>query len=239
MPYRTQWLTRRRHLPPPAMVIFDCDGVLIDSEAICSRVVARELTALGWPMTAEAAEARFIGQSFHDMRPLIEAQLGRTLDAGWIANLAAQVTTVLANEAETVPGATEALHATTAFGLTWRIASNSSYAEMAAKFGRTGLTDLVAGRLHSADALIQAGGRGKPAPDVFLAAVAAEGVEPARCLVIEDSVLGVTAAVAAGMDCLGLGGPHRDGELMEAGAMPFRSMHDLPALLHLVLGQRP
>jgi HAD superfamily hydrolase (TIGR01509 family) len=138
--------------------------------------------------------------------------------------------------AEPMPGAREALEAVSGLGLPWRIASNSSHLEMTAKFGRTGWRALVAGRVHSAVDLIASGGKAKPAPDVFLAAAAAQTVEPAHCLVIEDSVAGVTAALAAGMDCLGLV-PHGDGAaLREVGAIPFRSMHDLPALLRAALG---
>jgi beta-phosphoglucomutase-like phosphatase (HAD superfamily) len=120
-------------------------------------------------------------------------------------------------------------------GLPWRIASNSSHTEMEAKFGRAGWTGLVAGRVHSAVDVIERGGAGKPAPDVFLAAARAEGVAPANCLVIEDSVHGVTAARAAGMDCLGLA-RHDDGAALRgAGAVPFRSMHDIPDLLRIAL----
>lgn len=231
MPYRDLWLTRRRTRKPLAMVIFDCDGVLIDSETISNRVVAQALTELGWQMTTAEAEHRFIGLSFHDMRPLVEARIGRTLGDPWVEQLVARVVTAMEQEVELVPGAREALDATTALGLPWRIASNSSHAEMDAKFGRNDLTALVAGRTHSGHDIVQAGGRGKPAPDVYLNAAAAEGIDPAACLAIEDSVPGIMAAVAAGMDCLGLGPASRDDDLRAAGATPFRSMRDLPALL--------
>jgi beta-phosphoglucomutase-like phosphatase (HAD superfamily) len=95
------------------------------------------------------------------------------------------------------------------------------------------LGDLVAGRLHSHHDVP----RGKPAPDLFLAAAAAEGVAPGGCIVIEDSVPGVRAAMAAGMTCLGFC-PHDDGaHLLAEGATPFHSLHDLPALLHAALGE--
>ena len=116
-------------------------------------------------------------------------------------------------------------------GLPWRIASNSSHAELQVKFGRNGLADLVAGRLHSHHDVP----RGKPAPDLFLAAAAAEGVAPACCLVIEDSVPGVRAAIAARMTCLGFC-PDDDGaHLLAEGAAPFHSLHDLPTLLRAAL----
>jgi beta-phosphoglucomutase-like phosphatase (HAD superfamily) len=223
---------RRR---PLELVIFDCDGVLIDSEALCDRVVAEVLTADGWPITAEECAQRFIGMSFYSMQPEIEARLGRSLGDDWVDRMVSVVTEAMASEVEPVPGAHAALETTAALGLKWRIASNSSHIEMNAKFGRAGWLELVAGRLHSSVDAIAAGGAGKPAPDVFLAAAKAEAVAPAHCLVIEDSVPGITAARAAGMDCLGLV-PRGDGAaLRSAGAIPFRSMHDIPALLRAAL----
>ena len=228
------FLRDRRH--PLRLVIFDCDGVLIDSEALCNRVCAVRLTETGWPMDAAECERRFLGMGFDDMRVVIEAHLGRPLDPAWVRDLVDEVATVLAREVEPVPGALEALEGVDALGLPWRVASNSSHTEMTAKFGRAGWLDRVAGRTHSAVDAIALGGRGKPAPDVFLAAAAAEGVDPAHCLVIEDSLPGVTAARAARMDCLGLA-PHGDAiGLRAAGAVPFRSMHDLPALLRGTFG---
>ena len=223
------FLRARRH--KLALVIFDCDGVLIDSEALCNRVVAAVLTADGWKMSARECEHRFIGMSFYAMLPIIEARLGRSLGADWVDQLVTRVTEAMAREAEPMPGGREALEATTALGLPWRIASNSSHLEMDAKFGRNGWNDLVAGRVHSAVDVIALGGAGKPAPDLFLATAVAGGVLPAQCLVIEDSVHGAVAARDAGMDCLSLV-PHGDGAALRvAGAVPFRSMLDLPRLL--------
>jgi beta-phosphoglucomutase-like phosphatase (HAD superfamily) len=223
---------RRR---PLKLVIFDCDGVLIDSEALSNRVLAEMLREDGWNLSREEADQRFIGFSFGAVKLMAEAHLGRSLGADWVTRLVTRVVDVMRDDAEPIPGAREALDAVTGFGLPWRIASNSSFLEMDAKFGRTGWRDLVAGRVHSAAELVRLGGAAKPAPDVFLAAASAEGVAPAHCLVIEDSVAGVTAAAAAGMDCLGLA-RHGDGEdVRAAGAIPFRSMHDLPDLLRAAL----
>lgn len=211
----------------PRLVIFDCDGVLIDSEPAVNRAVAAELTALGWPMTPEEAYQRFLGLDLMAMAPLIEAALGRSLPLGWLDRLTNRIVDALHADAPMVPGAREALNAITAMGLPWRIASNSSHAEMRAKFTANGLLEIVAGRLHSFTDVPQ----GKPAPDLFLAAAAAEGVAPTDCLVVEDSVPGITGAVAAGMSCLGLS-RHGDGRaLAAAGARVFRSMYDLPGLL--------
>jgi beta-phosphoglucomutase-like phosphatase (HAD superfamily) len=223
---------RRR---PLELVIFDCDGVLIDSEALSNRVLAAVLTEDGWPMTKEECDHRFIGVSFYDVQAIAEAHLGRSLGADWVDRIVTRVTEVMRKDATPVPGAREALEAVTALALPWRIASNSSHTEMDAKFGRTGWTDLVAGRTHSAVDVIARGGAGKPAPDLFLAAAAAEAIPPAHCLVIEDSVAGATGARAAGMNCLGFA-PHGDGAaLRAAGAIPFRSMYDLPDLLRAAM----
>jgi len=227
--FARQVLRARR--APLRLVIFDCDGVLVDSEPVANRVVAEELTRLGWPMTGEECRVRFLGMNLATMLPLIEAELGRPLPPQWEPHLEARLAVVLAEEVELMPGAATALAETTRLGLPWRIASNSSHAELHAKFGRNGLLDVVAGRLHSHHDVVL----GKPAPDLFLAAAAAEGVASENCLVIEDSLPGVRAAMAAGMTCLGFC-PDDDGvRLMAAGAAPFHSLHDLPMLLRLAL----
>ena len=219
------------------LVIFDCDGVLIDSEALCDRVVSAELRRAGWEISEAECHRLFLGLTFPDIRERAEAHLGRPLPSDWVALVVQRVTEVMAAEVEPIPGARQALLATAALGLPYRVASNSSHEEMAAKFSRAGLADLVEGRVHSAYDLIARGKRGKPDPDLFLEAAAAEGVPPAACLVIEDSLAGVQAAVAAAMRCLGLS-PDSDGaQLRAAGAIPFASMEALPALLRFYLDQ--
>jgi HAD superfamily hydrolase (TIGR01509 family) len=212
---------------PLRLVIFDCDGVLVDSEGPANRVVAEAITALGWPMTTEQSCALFIGLRLSDIPAVVEAQIGRPVPPGWVNALRDRMIETLSEEVEAMPGAHDALRATTALGLPYRIASNSSHEEMAVKFGRVGMVDLVAGRTHSARDVA----RGKPAPDVFLHAAAAEGVPPAACLVIEDSVPGAQAARAAGMACVGLA-PHGDDPgLRAAGAILIRSLAELPDII--------
>ena len=223
----------RRRRTRLELVIFDCDGVLIDSEALCDRVVAAELTERGWALSAEECGRRFIGMSFHDMCPVIEEHLGQRLPDDWVSAVVAKVAAVMADEVETVPGARAVLESMDDIGLAWRVASNSSHLEMRAKFGRTGLLPLVIGRLHSADDVIARGGRGKPAPDLFLSA--AGGVPPDACLVIEDSLHGVRAAVAAGMQCLGFSRHDAGERLVAGGAMPFHDLMDLPVLFRAAL----
>ncbi len=216
---------------PLRLVIFDCDGVLIDSEGPANRVCAEEITKLGWPMTAEESLSRFMGYRLSDMVPVIEAKLGHAAPQGWVDHLCQRLIDTLATESVTVPGARAAIEAVLALGLPFRVASNSSHAEMTIKFDRTGLSDLVAGRTHSARDVPH----GKPAPDVFLAAAAAEGIPPAACLVVEDSLPGIEAALAAGMVVIGLD-PRGDGaRLRAAGAHPIRSLAELPALLRTAM----
>ena len=213
---------------PLRLVIFDCDGVLVDSEGISNRIIATELTALGWPMTPAEAERNFLGMTLPDMTPLIEAQIGRALPPTWRQTVRDAFLVQLADVAA-IDGALAALDGVTALGLPWRVASNSSHEEMAVKFGSLGLSARMQGRLHSHRDV----GIGKPAPDLFLATAAAEGVTPDACVVIEDSTTGARAAAAAGMDCLGYAA-HGDGaELRAVGAIPFRSMYELPHLISL------
>ena len=217
---------------PLQLVIFDCDGVLVDSEGPAARVCAEEITRIGWPMTAEDSMRLFIGCDLPGMLPIIEAHLGRPVPPGWVDHLRLRMIEALSREVLPMPGAADALRAVAALGLPYRVASNSSHAEMAAKFARTGLAPLVAGRAHSFEDVA----RGKPAPDVFLAAAAAEGVPPARCIVVEDSVPGVRAAVAADMAVLGLD-PHGDGApLRAAGARPVRSLAECIPLIRAAQG---
>lgn len=221
-----------------ALVIFDCDGVLIDSEALCDRVVCHELAAEGWPLSPEECHHRFIGLTFPDIVLVAEAHIGRSLGKEWVDRVIRRTTETMAAEVETIPGARQAIEGITALGLPYRIASNSTREEMAAKFGRTGLAPLVEGRIHSAYDLIARGKRGKPDPDLFLEAAAAQGVAPAACMVIEDSLAGVTAAVAAGMTCLGYAPEGDTAGLRHAGAQLFDSMFMVPDLVHGFLHRR-
>ena len=176
------------------LVIFDCDGVLIDSEPLSRRLLAEEASALGWPMD-EAGAHRFTGMTWSALQPAFEAAIGYRLPAGWPATLQQRLIARMTAGVSAVAGARAVLEQTLALGLPFRVASNSSHEEMAEKFARSGLAQLVAGRVHSARDVA----RSKPAPDVFLAAAAAQGVPPSACVVVEDSGPGIAAAHAAGM----------------------------------------
>ncbi len=217
---------------PPDLIIFDCDGVLIDSESVASRLVAQELTSLGWGMDAQEAMRRFVGMSIGDMQPLIEARLGRPLPMEWRRDLADKLIIALEQEAVLIPGADEMLRRVNELGFDWRVASNSSDEEMAVKFSRTGLAALTEGRCISAASVIARGGKAKPAPDVFLAAAEHAGIAPERCIVLEDSRPGTRGAVAAGMTCYGFD-PHGDGAalLAEGAAAIFNRLDEIFGVL--------
>ncbi|WP_298222965.1 HAD family phosphatase [Acidocella sp.] len=216
----------------PDLIIFDCDGVLIDSELIASRVVAADMTALGWEMNADDAMQQFLGMNIGDMQPMIELKIGRLLPESWRNQLAKKLVTALAADVALMPGADEMLKRVTTMGFEWRVASNSSDEEMAVKFARTGLSELTQGRCVSASRVIANGGKAKPAPDVFLAAAEEAMVAPERCIVLEDSVLGTRGAVAAGMLCYGFD-PHGDGTalLAEGAKAVFNRLDEIFGVL--------
>jgi len=216
---------------PIDLVIFDCDGVLIDSEGVASIVLSRELQSLGWNISAEDCETEFLGTSLRDIIVKTEAVIGRPVPDDFGARFSAAMIRALAEDVAAIPGAAEALERLTEAGMPWRVASNSSHDEMAVKFGRTGMVELVAGRQHSAEDMMRLGLNGKPDPHLFLAAAEAAGVPPSRCVVIEDSIPGARAARAAGMTCLGFSPRGTGAELAAEGAGVFKDMAELPALL--------
>ena len=216
---------------PIDLVIFDCDGVLIDSEGLASIVLSRELQRLGWMISPQECEAVFLGTSLRDIIAKAEAMTGKPVPADFGARFSTAMMAALSEDVEAIPGAAEALEQLTEAGMPWRVASNSSHSEMAVKFGRTGMVALVGGRQHSAEDMMKLGLNGKPDPHLFLAAAEAAGVPPARCVVIEDSIPGSRAARLAGMTCLGFS-PRASGiELAAEGAGIFKDMAELPRLL--------
>ena len=218
---------------PSALVIFDCDGVLIDSEPASRRLLAEEATALGWPMQPDDAR-RFTGLTWTAIRPEYEAAIGRRLPADWPAVLQARLVALMAAGVPAMLGARAVLEATLAMGLACRIASNSSHEEMAVKFAHAGLSALAAGRTHSARDVA----RGKPAPDLFLAAAAAERVAPADCLVVEDSAPGVAAAQAAGMRVVAFAPDGLPAGLARAPDFVVGRLAELPGLFRAALLDR-
>ncbi len=213
----------------PGLVVFDCDGVLVDSEPIANRVMAEAIAALGWPLSTADCTARFKGHHFDTIIAVIEDRLGRPVPEAWLRDLRAATAAAFERELQAVAGVVAALDAVAASGLATCVASQGPLEKMAVSLGVTGLWARFEGRIFSAYQVA----RGKPHPDLFLFAAAAMGVAPRACVVIEDSPLGVTAARVAGMRVFGFA-PEGDGaDLAAAGATLFRDMAELPGLLGL------
>ena len=210
---------------PFELVIFDCDGVLVDSEHLAVRVESRYLTELGWPLSEAEVFERFTGQTDAFMNEAIEAQLGDRLPPGWKEQFHARYREAFAAELAPVDGIVEVLDQLT---IPACVASSGSHDKLRFTLGHTGLYERFEGRIFSGYEVAN----GKPAPDLFLHAAARMGAEPARCAVVEDTRPGVQAARAAGMRAFGYAGgltpPHW---LEDHGAVVFEDMRELPRLL--------
>jgi HAD superfamily hydrolase (TIGR01509 family) len=215
----------------PELVIFDCDGVLVDSEPASRVVVFEEARALGWALTDAEAHG-FVGLRWSDLQAVFQRHSATQLPPDWPDHMQAKLLATLDGHLSAMPDAAWVLREIGALGVPYRVASNSSHEEMAEKFRLVGLTALVAGRVHSARDV----GRGKPAPDLFLSAAEAEGVSPARCLVVEDSPPGVRAALAAGMACLAYAPSGDLFDLAALGVPVIRSLREVSAWVRAELG---
>jgi beta-phosphoglucomutase-like phosphatase (HAD superfamily) len=187
-------------------VIFDCDGVLIDSETIAHEVELEAMARLGLLFDSAKYKARFQGLAVRDWSVALDedhcAQFGRPLPDGFIESLSAEITRRVLGDIRPIAGAVEAARA---FSGLKAVASSSPKIELHGKIRGLGLWEDFAGHVYSGDDVE----RGKPAPDLFLLAAERLKVAPGRCIVIEDSVNGVRAGVAAGMTVWGfVGGAH-------------------------------
>ncbi|MFJ6385037.1 HAD family hydrolase [Kitasatospora sp. NPDC092039] len=213
---------------PVELVVFDCDGVLLDSERLAVRVDERVVAEAGWPLSREELVERFLGRSHAFMTAEIEAHARVALEPGWDRRLQRLYDEVFAAELAPVEGVVAALAALREAGVADCVASSSTHARLRSTLGLTGLLPRFTGRIFSSQDVE----RGKPAPDLFLHAAAAMGVRPAACLVVEDSKYGVAAARAAGMRSLGFHGGLTPRAWLEGpGTRTFADMRELPALV--------
>jgi HAD superfamily hydrolase (TIGR01509 family) len=210
------------------LVIFDCDGVLVDSERTAVRVDAAVLADLGWELTDSEFVDRFVGRSTSSMRKDIETHLGRSLPPNWEEETENRYQEAFLSELKPVDGIVEALDALSGLHLPACIASGGSHGKMRLTLGLTGLLSRFEGRIFSVTEVE----RGKPAPDLFLYAAQRMGVAPDRCVVVEDSQYGVQAARAAGMRAFGYAGGLTPAQWLEGpDTVVFDDMRALPALL--------
>jgi HAD superfamily hydrolase (TIGR01509 family) len=213
----------------PSGVIFDCDGVLVDSEPASFDLLADDLAAHGLDLPRDEMERIFLGGTIAGVHSKARL-LGASLPDDWVADFYERLYARLAEGTPLVPGVLDVLDALDAAGVPYAVGSNGSDRKMQVTLGQyAGLLDRFAGRLFSGQSL----GAPKPAPDLYLHAARALGVLPGECVVIEDSPTGARAARAAGIRCFGYA-PHDPGEALSAeGAVLFRAMSDLPGLLRL------
>ncbi|MFI6446278.1 HAD family hydrolase [Kitasatospora sp. NPDC050543] len=197
------------------LVIFDNDGVLVDSEPISNRVLAEYLTELGFPTTVEDSYRDFMGTAAHRVHDVIGERYGATLPDGFDELFHARVFEAFASELAAVRGAERLLKDLQQRSVPYCLASSAHHSWIRTALDLTGLRGfLPEERIFSAQDV----GPGKPAPDLFLHAARSLGVEPARCLVLEDSVNGVLAARSAGMDVYGYTALTDPAKLTAAGA---------------------
>jgi len=224
-------------LVPIDLIIFDCDGVLVDSEVISCRAHATVLTRHGYPITSDEVFARFLGRSTRQANDEIEAELGRSLPDGYHADLQDELFRSFEADLQAVRYIHGALDL---IALPACVASSGSHQRMRVSLGRTALYEKFAPNIFSATEVRN----GKPAPDLFLHAAEKMKTPPERCLVIEDSISGIAGARAAGMTVLGFhGGSHcQDGyaaTLKAAGAhQTFDDMRQLSSLIARNQGPR-
>ncbi|MGB8605027.1 HAD family hydrolase [Bradyrhizobium sp.] len=212
------------------LVIFDCDGVLVDSEVISCRAHAETLTRHGYPITSDQVLTRFLGVSDREARLIIEGEMGRKLPDDFEQQVKQATLQSYADDLRPVPHVGEAI---AAIDLPKCVASSGTPEKIRRGLTCAGLYDHLAPHIFSAISVK----RGKPAPDLFLFAAGQMGAHAERCVVIEDSVPGITGALAAGMTVLGFHGgshcrPGYDETLRAAGAvMTFDDMRQLPGLI--------
>ncbi|MGW3355681.1 HAD family hydrolase [Streptomyces bungoensis] len=209
------------------LVIFDNDGVLVDSEPISNRLLAAYLTELGHPTSYEESIRDYMGSAMHRIHELILERTGQRLPDDFDDVFHARVFAAFERELRAVAGVDGVLEKLAADGVPYCVASSGSHERI-----RVGHRSAGLGRWFEEDRIFssQDVGRGKPAPDLFLYAADRMGVAPQRCLVVEDSPLGVRAAVAAGMDVYGFTAMTPAERLAGANQL-FSSMGQLADLL--------
>ena len=207
------------------LVIFDCDGVVVDSERLVFEVFGSFIGSLGVHLTDEETREQFLGRTLAECMAIVEQLRGKPAPSGALERYTAERDRVLREQVQAVEGIREVLETLT---IPYCIASSGGYDKMRITLGATKLMPFFEGRLFSATEVAC----GKPAPDIFLFAAERMGASPARTAVVEDSVNGVLAGRAAGMTVLGYVDLTPPAKLVEAGATrTFTQMRELPTLL--------
>ena len=209
-----------------ALVIFDCDGVLVDSEAATCGLCAQAAREAGMAVSDEDSIDTFSGMALPLIRTMIERETGTTLAPDWTAMMQARFVAAMGQSAKPVPGVYAMLDTVRAMGLPMRVGTNSSMEEMTVKFAATNLSPYFGDRIHSAVDV----GAPKPRPDIYLTAARQEGVPPHACVVLEDSLPGAQAALAAGMTCVMLVEAGKDPPDL-SGVLRIEHLSEFPTVL--------
>lgn len=215
-------------MTPLDMVIFDCDGVLVDSEHITNRVLRDDLARRGLTLTQDQVITLFVGGTMMGVRDTAR-DMGADLPDDWLDQIYASMYRVLDQEVQVVPGVSAMLDRLATAGIATAIGSNGPHEKMRITLGRTGLLARFQGRIISRQDVAHP----KPAPDVYLAAAALDSATPAHCVVIEDSPSGARAAKAAGMTCFGYVADTDPKRLQGICDQLFDDMSKLPGMLGL------
>lgn len=211
----------------PKAVLFDCDGVIVDSERPMMELLHAELARLGRPMDFDELVTLNLGGAVPQFVPRIQA-LGLTVPEDWVEEFYSRLYAILEEETPLIDGVAEVIDAVDAAGLKMAIGSNGRHEKMHITLGHhPAVMDRFQGRIFSGQAL----GKLKPEPDLYLHIAAALDTAPTDCVVVEDSPTGARAAARAGMRCYGYAGNGHADALAAEGAIVFMSMSELPPLL--------
>ena len=210
------------------MVIFDCDGVLVDSEPITNRLLRDDMAAHGIDLPLEEIMRLFVGGT---MQGVFETarEMGAELPQTWVADFYQRMFDALAAQVGPIPGASDVLDRLDAAGILYAVGSNGPHKKMQITLAKCGMAERLLGRIYSREDVPNP----KPAPDVYLKAAADAGIAPARCAVIEDSASGARAGKAAGMTVFGFAAETPRERLEPICDRVFDDMADLPGLLAL------
>ncbi|PBB27081.1 HAD family hydrolase [Mesorhizobium sp. WSM4308] len=213
----------------PKLVIFDCDGILVDTENLANRRLAEWLAAAGYPTSFEYCRRNFSGRSMASVQKEIEERTEVRLGADFVDRWNAGLPDLFSHGVEAIPYVREFIEAVRAAGIPYCVATSARISKMHITLGQTGLLPLFEHAMFSSTMV----GRGKPFPDLFLHAAKSLGFAPADCIVIEDSVAGTQAGIAAGMRVFSYhGDPYSDRDgLIEAGGILFDDMRELAGLV--------
>ena len=208
------------------LVIFDCDGVLVESEGISSQVLSEHLRKTGLKISTEEVNARFMGPRLKDIVVEVGAAVGRELGDAWITEFEERRTKIFETQLMPISGARDAVSFLAGLGVSLCVATQGRLETTHRKLALVGLSEFFPpGTVFSADEVPH----GKPHPGVFLHAAESMGIDPERCVVIEDSAEGVKAALRAGMQVFHYRGDSRN--VSEAGARPLSSLAGIRQLL--------